>query len=218
MKRKRTQSTNQTWCSVCKLWVADNRAQRDQHESGSKHKAAQAQLIKDIAQKNEKIRAARPATTEELPGSTYERRKQSVTEQMLECAVAINWNNQASSHAGHALPGSDGFAENTIRKEELRQTESKDDDDQHTICETAQLVDENGFPLPLHETLGSWTVVNDDDNDHGGSGKCEDEPSENNSRRVPGTGTKDEQEPSSAAPAFRKRKIASSKRRRQTRE
>lgn len=34
------------------MWIADNRAQRDQHERGAKHKAAVAKLLNEIAEKN----------------------------------------------------------------------------------------------------------------------------------------------------------------------
>lgn len=51
MKRK-WDDENRFLCKVCNLWIANNKAQRDQHESGSKHKAAQANLIKEIAKKN----------------------------------------------------------------------------------------------------------------------------------------------------------------------
>lgn len=65
-------SSARYYCKACKLWIADNRAQRDQHNRGAKHKAAVNAQLEDIARRNaEKSRAkaenrARIATIEAL--------------------------------------------------------------------------------------------------------------------------------------------------------
>lgn len=70
----KTGSQTRYFCKACKLWIADNRAQREQHNRGSKHRAAVNAQLADIARRNaEKARAdaenrARVAAIEALAG------------------------------------------------------------------------------------------------------------------------------------------------------
>lgn len=157
MKRKRTQSVNQTWCSVCKLWIADNRAQRDQHEMGTKHKAAQAQLIKDIAWKNKSTRISEPDLSEISPVETTTVRKQSAVEQLLEHAVSGNFQTQNGLYRT-----SDG-SEKPFEKVPLSVFTSEETPQIYHSSE-ADDVDENGFPLSGNATVGAWMPTEDTNN------------------------------------------------------
>ncbi|PXF42317.1 hypothetical protein BWQ96_07952 [Gracilariopsis chorda] len=55
--KQRRQETTQHLCRICNIWIADNKLQRDQHESGAKHIANRQKLLRQIAEKNEKARA-----------------------------------------------------------------------------------------------------------------------------------------------------------------
>jgi U1 zinc finger len=50
------------YCKACKIWIADNKAQRDQHERGARHKTASEMMLEDIARRN-KERAQAEATS-----------------------------------------------------------------------------------------------------------------------------------------------------------
>jgi U1 zinc finger len=51
-KRQGVDDETRHYCKPCALWLANNRAQRDLHERGTKHKAAVAAMLADIAQRN----------------------------------------------------------------------------------------------------------------------------------------------------------------------
>jgi U1 zinc finger len=51
-------SGDKYYCKACKLYIADNRAQRLQHEGGAKHQAASAALVADISRRNKEAAAA----------------------------------------------------------------------------------------------------------------------------------------------------------------
>lgn len=39
-------------CNICKIWIADNKPQRDLHENGQRHKTNKLKLLKEIERKN----------------------------------------------------------------------------------------------------------------------------------------------------------------------
>jgi U1 zinc finger len=51
-KRRDVDDETRHYCKPCALWLANNRAQRDQHERGTKHKAAVVAMLADIALRN----------------------------------------------------------------------------------------------------------------------------------------------------------------------
>lgn len=113
-KRKRAEKDNtRSWCSLCKLWIADNRAQREQHELGSKHKAALAQVVKDIAERNSARRKAHPESAPFMKDGEHgnnegeQYRRTSAAEQMMERVVSAAWSAQHTEMAAvesHNLP------------------------------------------------------------------------------------------------------------------
>lgn len=50
-------SVDHYYCKACKVYIADNKSQRLQHEMGAKHKAAAAAQIADIAKRNKEAAA-----------------------------------------------------------------------------------------------------------------------------------------------------------------
>lgn len=203
MKRKRTQSSGQTWCNVCKIWIADNRAQRDQHETGSKHKAAQAKLIKDIAVKNEMARASEQKTPTASSAADSTVGKQSAAEQLLESAVSYNsFVHTITQH----LPLSTEQAAcetfpNVVSSEDRVEKRSLPEDD----------LDENGFPLPANVVMPKWTLIEDagsNERNDFKEGIADEE-----------TGAKTEVEKKDVpSDCFKSRKFTSTKRRRRARE
>lgn len=50
-------SKTSKYCTICRTWIADNKAQRAQHENGQKHKGNLSKLLKEIARKNDRRRS-----------------------------------------------------------------------------------------------------------------------------------------------------------------
>lgn len=188
------------------MWIADNRAQRDQHEMGSKHKAAQAKLIKDIARKNESARVSKTESPEISSPKNSPVRKQSAAEQLLEHAVSGNsqihnmfyYTSDITEQPAEALP-------NVFVPVEEPQV--------HDVFEAeADNLDENGFPLPSDATMGAWTPVDDAKNE-----ELENNLNTKNETVEENATVKSASEENSvtAAPAtFKSRKSVSTKRRR----
>lgn len=205
MKRKRTQSSNQTWCNVCKMWIADNRAQRDQHEMGSKHKAAQAKLIKDIARKNESARVSKTESPEISSPKNSPVRKQCAAEQLLEHAVSGN--SQIHNMFYYASDITEQPAEALtnvfvpVEEPRVHDTFEAEADD----------LDRSRFPLPPDATMGVWMPVNDVNNEELENNlNSKNETVEENGTAVSGPDGKS----ATALATFKTRKSASTKRRR----
>jgi hypothetical protein len=54
------------YCQACKIWIADNKAQRDQHERGARHKTASEVMLEDIARRNKERAQAEAASRAEI--------------------------------------------------------------------------------------------------------------------------------------------------------
>jgi hypothetical protein len=54
------------FCKPCKIWIADNKAQRDQHERGVRHKTASDTMLEEIARRNKERAVAEAASRSEV--------------------------------------------------------------------------------------------------------------------------------------------------------
>lgn len=189
MKRK-WDDENRFLCKVCNLWIANNKAQRDQHESGAKHKAAQANLIKQIAQKN----ALREKESEAR--APRDIKQQHGAGQLLEHALRavgkpLDANVTATGISSH------GFRNDTQSVEPLPQhgddqtTHSKAHSDANDKADTSATLNinsspdtvahmnnngnvtanadcilienESDYPLPADQVLGEWVTVEEEE-------------------------------------------------------
>lgn len=227
VKRKRADNdTTRTWCNVCKIWIADNRAQRQQHESGSKHKAVLAKLVKDISHRNAAQRKLLPekepnASNVDKTGSAAGTKTKSqqatdqrtAAQQLMDTAVSGMW--CAQSVASARLKDSEETPD-TLTKRDNGDLAVVSDDVHDVNDETQQRsvtvvaaalateqVDENGFPLPASSVFGAWTSVGGDRNSvqetEGSEGVAHEEDAVKSEGHI-----------------FKKRRAASTKRKRRT--
>ncbi|KAI0567440.1 Zinc finger C2H2 domain containing protein [Gracilaria domingensis] len=131
-KQSRRQQT-QTLCKICNIWIADNKAQRDQHESGAKHIANRQRLLREIADRNEKERAQARREGRRIAGGN----DSLAVQHMMEIAMK-------------ATQG------------EIKESEIVEDNRQERVAISGQEVDENGYPLPAN-TAFQWTTVAEED-------------------------------------------------------
>jgi hypothetical protein len=54
------------FCKACKIWIANNKSQRDQHERGVRHKAASDAMLEEIARRNKERAKAEAASKAEV--------------------------------------------------------------------------------------------------------------------------------------------------------
>lgn len=159
MKRNRQEETR-TWCSICNLWIADNRVQREQHESGTRHKTAYAKLIKDISKRNDERRAAGKAlaATRTAPSDTSPSKTGSV-HQLLEHAV---------SSAGGAQLNGQQQNKQVAKKCDVAEATQETAHKETTVTAVTEQTDENGYPLAAASTYGTWIPVTYDNADEHG--------------------------------------------------
>lgn len=130
---KTKQRSNQKWCSTCSIWIADNKAQREQHENGTRHKNNLAKQLREIAEKNEEARRVE----QKLQRFSGEGRSSGrAVQELLEKAYGSRETEKV-------------FIE-------------KDDRNPEEAEKTAELVDGNGYPLPADEVYGGWETVEED--------------------------------------------------------
>lgn len=157
MKRK-WNDENRNLCKTCNIWITNNKAQRDQHEAGSKHKTAQAKLIKDIAAKNElrrkeELSAAKVHASNNLPqhGAAHK-----LLEHAMKSAERIHYQPSIPSNSLH--PSNETvIANNTVPAKTTDSTTFKTDIISSGIEEESTEQDE--YPLPANEVLGPWETV-----------------------------------------------------------
>lgn len=157
MKRKRQGNNGETrvLCKICNLWISNNRAQRDQHESGSKHKAAQAKVIKDIGEKNEVQRQKEQREQQLVNRQEPHYQNGNASSQLLHFAMSSLQrppqqeisNGNGSGNAGEELG-------NSVVVSEKRHEQQDGDGDE-----------EEDYPLPAGEVYGQWKDV-EEDNDN----------------------------------------------------
>lgn len=185
MKRK-WDDENRFLCKVCNLWIANNKAQRDQHESGSKHKAAQANLIKEIAKKN-----ALRQKENEADAPRGVNKQQHGASQLLEHAMkamgnplelnatgTVSINSETFRHDTQSveLPSQDGdhhpigYSETHASANDRTNPSSTgvahaSSNDNDIANADGNNVDENDleYPLPADEVLGEWVTVEEEE-------------------------------------------------------
>lgn len=155
MKRHRNDDKNpgtRTWCKFCELWVADNRAQREQHENGARHKKELARKLKDIAQRNEQRRAE-----ERKVAATTSAAKLSRGQDIVELAWGVATKVEPVQSYDVTTDGAvcDIQNETTL----LQGEETGANVPGGFVNDTAASVDENGFPLPATAVYGQWEEV-----------------------------------------------------------
>lgn len=132
--------SNKYLCSICNIWIADNRAQREQHESGQKHKTAKVRLLKEIAKKNASHRSERPEAV-----------ARAAAQQLLE----------------HVAKSVDDSVRKRIEatEENERDVKNRDVRGVSEVIGADQAVDQHGYPVPAQEMYG-WRQ--DDNSDERG--------------------------------------------------
>lgn len=137
--KQRRQESTQHLCRICNVWIADNKLQRDQHESGAKHIANRQKLLREIAEKNEKARA------EERKGGRSTEGGGRAVQELMEIALKAT---QGKILEPEKPADEKTYVENNVGVEE-----------------SDQQVDENGYPISAN-ALFEWTAVGDE-NDEG---------------------------------------------------
>eukprot|EP00177_Eucheuma_denticulatum_P004764 GFKZ01008657.1.p1 GENE.GFKZ01008657.1~~GFKZ01008657.1.p1 ORF type:complete len:283 (-),score=36.94 GFKZ01008657.1:1131-1871(-) len=156
-------SASRRWCKVCKIWLADNRIQREQHEQGPKHKAALQALLAEIAARNEKkAKAQALAIANQRPVSPHAQDKSataSIAQQLLD----------------RAARGPQGEVGNVVLEAAA--------DAEAAQLETAawqgqagtgpEMLDSNGYPLPVSAVYGKWETVEEEGEEEAEAGQGE---------------------------------------------
>lgn len=137
-------SAARKWCKVCKVWIADNRVQREQHEQARKHREALQTLLKEIADKNQQ-----KAEREEIIQRTETRpsKTAAVTTAFLEQAASVTAK-LLREESPADVDGSGGGEDERPDKTEYGKSGEK-------------LLDANGYPLPASAIYGVWETVED---------------------------------------------------------
>lgn len=142
---KKKTSGNRDWCKICRVWIADNKAQRQQHEQAKKHCEALRALLAEIARKNnhskEVVRTACTGVNNEADRGTS-----SATAELLNSVAIV-----ASMSRGSALPKA------------LDDRESNESKGANVPVRRDELLDSNGFPLPAGDVYGGWRMSDAND-------------------------------------------------------
>lgn len=134
-------------CKFCKIWIADNRIQIQQHEQAKKHKEAVKALLKEIADKNEKREKEQVINGPNIGGTYVTERASTAAVQLLESAI------------GTSVKG-------TIRAPKINTTRSQHNADSNGVSQGAdESLDADGYPLPAHTFYGPWESVPESNTD-----------------------------------------------------
>lgn len=131
---KRRTPSSRAWCKVCRVWLADNKIQRQQHEQASKHREALNTLLADIARRNGRKRTG--GLTAGGSDATAEAKSQ-LLDSVASSGAA------ARCQVGLASKRADSWEDSNSSQ---RDNASGD-----------LLLDANGFPLPAGAVYGQWT-------------------------------------------------------------
>lgn len=180
MKRKRPDE-NRVWCNVCKIWLANNRAQREQHQAGSKHRTAQAQLIKDIANRNEERRKedvaanAMEADRNQSKTSGYQLLEQAMRETAKSTHISQNehhndtafFHNTRSAHFHES-------ATDILHSAEVQKEWTPNVNEDLQLPQSAA-TDDSGYPLSVNEVYGTWKTCETQEEDEHQTNTTEDD-------------------------------------------
>lgn len=151
MKGRKSEG-NRRWCKICNVWIADNKAQREQHEQAKKHRDALKALLAEIARKNKKASDVAPCAFGGVGQQSGSGNGRAVAQLLSAVARGTSESNIQS------------FCEtpqDTKRGKEIGVPDSS--------ARRVELLDANGFPLPVGEVYGEWRAAADNHDDREGS-------------------------------------------------